>query len=75
VVQNGTSYILDLKNSQVALLEAPTSGGYLDPTIGLRYSGLHVRQGLEGHRRSCGESACERPRDLLSTGRTDYGCR
>jgi hypothetical protein len=73
VVKNGTSYILDLKNSQVALFEAPTSGGYLDPTIGLRYSGLTF--GKDWH--VVIEAAAKVPvsgrRDLLSTGRTDYG--
>lgn len=40
VVRNGTSYILDLKNSHVAIFEAPVSTGMLDPTFGLRYSGI-----------------------------------
>ncbi|MGH8238171.1 MAG: DUF3187 family protein, partial [Steroidobacteraceae bacterium] len=73
VVRNGTSYILDLKDSQVALLEAPTSGGLLDPTIGLRYSGLTFGKDW----RVVLEAAAKVPvggrRDLLSTGRTDYG--
>ena len=73
VVQNGTSYILDLKNSQVALLEAPTSGGYLDPTIGLRYSGLTLGKDWKVIVEAAAKVPVSGRRDLLSTGRTDYG--
>ena len=73
VVKNGTSYILDLKNSQVALLEAPTSGGYLDPTIGLRYSGLTFGKDWQVILEAAAKVPVSGRRDLLSTGRTDYG--
>ena len=73
VVQNGTSYILDLKNSQVALFEAPTSGGYLDPTIGLRYSGLTLGKDWQVVLEAAAKVPVSGRRDLLSTGRTDYG--
>jgi hypothetical protein len=75
VVRNGTSYILDLKNSQVTLFEAPTSGGMLDPTFGLRYSGISLGQDW----RMIVEAAAKMPvrgrEALLSTGRTDYGAQ
>jgi hypothetical protein len=73
VVKNGTSYILDLKNSQVALFEAPTSGGYLDPTIGLRYSGLTLGKDWKVILEAAAKVPVSGRRDLLSTGRTDYG--
>jgi hypothetical protein len=73
VVKNGTSYILDLKNSQVALFEAPTSGGYLDPTIGLRYSGLRFGKDWQVILEAAAKVPVSGERALLSTGRTDYG--
>jgi hypothetical protein len=73
VVRNGTSYILDLKNSQVALFEAPTSGGLLDPTIGLRYSGLRFGKNWQVILEAAAKVPVRGRRVLLSTGRTDYG--
>jgi len=73
VVKNGTSYILDLKNSQVALFEAPTSGGLLDPVIGLRYSGLTFGKDWQVIVEAAAKVPVDGRRDLLSTGRTDYG--
>ena len=73
VVRNGTSYILDLKNSQVALFEAPTSGGMLDPTFGLRYSGLNFGKDWQVIVEAAAKVPVSGRRDLLSTGRTDYG--
>ena len=73
VVRNGTSYILDLKNSQIALFEAPTSGGFLDPTIGLRYSGLTFGKDWQVILEAAAKVPVRGRRDLLSTGRSDYG--
>ena len=73
VVRNGTSYILDLKNSQVALFEAPTSGGMLDPTIGLRYSGLNFGRNWQVILEAAAKVPVRGRSDLLSTGRSDYG--
>ena len=73
VVKNGTSYILDLKNSQIALFEAPTSGGYLDPTVGMRYSGLTFGKEWQVILEAAAKVPVSGRRDLLSTGRTDYG--
>jgi hypothetical protein len=73
VVKNGTSYILDLKNSEVALFEAPTSGGLLDPTLGLRYSGLTLGKDWKIIVEAAVKVPIDGRRDLLSTGRTDYG--
>ncbi len=73
VVRNGTSYILDLKNSQVALFDAPTSGGLLDPTIGVRYSGLTFGKDWQVILEGATKVPVRGRRDLLSTGRSDYG--
>ena len=73
VVRNGTSYILDLKNSQVAIFEAPVSTGMLDPTFGLRYSGLTLGKDWKVILEAAAKVPFRGRKDLLSTGRTDYG--
>lgn len=73
VARNDVNILLDLKSMQYAAFEAPTSGGMLDPTIGLRYSGISMSE----HWQLILESAVKVPiagrRALLSTGRTDLG--
>jgi len=73
VSKNQVNLIYDLKSSQYASLGAPTDGGLLDPTIGMRYSGWT----LPGKWHLAAEVAVKVPiagrRELLSTGRTDYG--
>lgn len=71
--RNDTNVIIDLKSAQLTHFELPTNGGLLDPTIGIRYSGL--RLGSNWH--LVLESAAKIPiggrRTLLSTGRFDLG--
>lgn len=73
VTKNQVNLIYDLKSAQVAELSSPTDGGLTDPTVGLRYSGIPMpdRWNLDV------EVAVKIPlngsRELLSTGRTDYG--
>jgi hypothetical protein len=73
VARNGVNLVYDLKSASYARLgAAPSSGGVLDPTIGLRYSGLELG------RWSVSVEAAAKPalggeRALLSTGRTDIG--
>jgi hypothetical protein len=73
VARNGTHFIYDLKSTQAVLTEAPESPGFLDPTFGLRYTGIK----LPGRWRMSVETAVKVPvggeRPLLSTGRADYG--
>jgi len=73
VSKNQVNLIYDLKSSQYASLGAPTDGGLLDPTVGLRYTGWE----LPGRWHLATEVAVKVPvagrRELLSTGRTDYG--
>lgn len=73
VARDQATLVYDLKGAHTVFLEKPTDGGFTDPTIGLRYTGLQFspnwRLSLEG--------AVKIPvggkRLLLSTGRTDYG--
>lgn len=73
VTRNQVNLIYDLKSSQYTSLGRPTDGGLLDPTLGLRYTGLT----LPGKWHLATEVAVKVPiagrRELLSTGRTDYG--
>jgi Protein of unknown function (DUF3187) len=73
IERGGTNLIYDLKSSQVVLLEPPQSEGFLDPTVGLRYTGIH----LPGRWQMSAEIAVKIPLDgarpLLSTGHADYG--
>jgi len=73
IARNQATLVYDLKGAQVEFLEKPTDGGFLDPTIGARYTGW---QPLQNWRLSL-EAAVKLPvggkRLLLSTGRTDYG--
>jgi hypothetical protein len=73
VTRNQVNLLYDLKSSQYASLGAPTDGGLLDPTFGVRYTGWT----LPGKWHMATEIAVKVPvagrRELLSTGRTDYG--
>jgi len=73
VARNQSTLVYDLKGAHVVFLDKPTSGGLLDPTIGVRYSGLHLPHSW----RLSLETAVKVPvggsRLLLSTGRSDVG--
>lgn len=73
VRRNDVNLIYDLKTAQVSSFGTPTSGGFTDPTLGLRYVGI----GLPEPWNLALEAAVKIPVDgerlLLSTGRTDYG--
>jgi hypothetical protein len=73
VARNRVNLIYDLKSTRYAALSRPTDGGLLDPTFGLRYTGWS----LPGNWNLSAEFAVKVPvagrRELLSTGRTDYG--
>lgn len=73
VKRNQVNLIYDLKSTQFASLGNPTDGGLLDPTLGVRYTGWK----LPGKWHLATELAIKVPvagrRELLSTGRTDYG--
>ncbi|HUQ08733.1 MAG TPA: DUF3187 family protein [Steroidobacteraceae bacterium] len=73
VARGGTTLLYDLKGAQVVMSELPRPQGFLDPTVGLRYTGIK----LPGRWQMSAEIAAKLPLDgtrpLLSTGRTDIG--
>ena len=71
--RNDVNLILDLKSAQVAEFEAPTSGGLLDPTVGVRYSGIELFKGWDLVAEAAIKVPIQGRRDLLSTGHTDFG--
>jgi hypothetical protein len=73
IAQNGTHLIYDLKGARVVLSEAPKSPGFLDPTFGLRYSGIKLPGKWQMTVETAVKWAFDGARPLLSTGRDDYG--
>ena len=74
VARNGVNLIYDLKSASFASLGgAPTSGGLLDPTLGLRYSGIQLGRAWQLSFEGAVKLAVGGERSLLSTGRSDYG--
>jgi len=71
--RNDVNLILDLNSVQVAAFEAPTSGGMLDPTVGIRYSGIELFKGWDLVAEAAVKVPLQGQRDLLSTGHTDFG--
>ena len=75
VARNDVNLIYDLKSTEYASLgSAPSHGGLLDPTIGLRYGtalGSRWRMSVEG----AAKLALAGKRTLLSTGRSDVGAQ
>jgi hypothetical protein len=73
LARNHTSVIINLKNSQVVLLDAPKTRDFTDPIFGVRYGGIV----LPGRWQMSVDAAVKVPLDgermLFSTGRTDYG--
>lgn len=73
VRRNDVNLLYDLRSAQIAQFGTPTDGGLLDPTLGVRYTGLRLP-----HRWALAlEAAVKIPVDgtraLLSTGHFDYG--
>ena len=74
IARNGVNLIYDLKSgSESRLGGSPTSGGLLDPTIGLRYSGIPLGGSWSLSLDAAVKVAVAGERELLSTGRSDYG--
>ena len=72
--RNSVNLIYDLKSASYASLgRAPTSGGLLDPTIGLRYSGIQLGGAWQLSFEGAIKVAVDGEREMLSTGRSDYG--
>ncbi len=73
VARNDVNFIYDLKSTQYVSLRAPTSGGVLDPTFGLRYTGLQFSEKWVLSLEAAVKVPVDGRRTLLSTGRTDVG--
>lgn len=71
--RNRVRLVLDLRDVERVELGAPTRGGLLDPTLGLRYSGVRMPE----HWNLVLEGAVKIPvsgrRDFLSTGEAELG--
>lgn len=75
VARNSTNVILDLKSTQINALELPTSGGLLDPTIGVRYSGLQFGPKWQVVLETAVKVPIDGRRTVLSTGDLDVGAQ
>jgi len=73
VRRNDVNLIADLKSADMAFLSAPTSGGLLDPTIGVRYSGIQPMKGWDIVIEAAAKLALQGQRDFLSTGKSHFG--
>jgi hypothetical protein len=74
VARNGVNLIYDLKSTTYASLgRSPTGGGLLDPTIGLRCSGIQLGNAWQLSFEGAVKLALDGERRLLSTGRSDFG--
>jgi hypothetical protein len=73
VARNQVNVFMNLKGSDMVMLNAPDKQGFTDPIFGLRYSGIK----LPGRWQMSMEAAVKLPLDgerlFLSTGRSDYG--
>jgi hypothetical protein len=73
VRRNQVNLIADLANADIAVFNAPTSGGLLDPTIGIRYSSAEQVRGWNLVLEAAAKIALRGKDEFLSTGETDYG--
>ena len=71
--RNDVNLIADLNNANLQVFDAPTSGGLLDPTVGVRYSSPQQLEGWNFVLEAAAKLALQGEEDFLSTGRTDYG--
>ena len=65
--------LFDLKNAQYSNVDAQPRSGLLDPTLGLRYSGLQLPAPWSVMLEAAAKLPLGGTRDWLSTGRTDLG--
>ena len=73
LARNRAALLYDLKGAHVAFMEKPTDGGFTDPTIGFRYSGVRFSPNWVLSLEGAAKIPVAGKRLLLSTGRTDYG--
>ena len=73
VERNAVNLIADLNNASIAVFNAPTTGGLLDPTLGVRYSSAEQRRGWNFVVEAAAKLALQGEEEFLSTGKSDYG--
>ncbi len=73
VNRNDVTIFADLKSADMSFLGAPTHGGLLDPTIGVRYSAEKEVQGWNFVLEAAAKVALRGQEDFLSTGKSDFG--
>lgn len=73
VERNSVNLIADLNNADLAVFDAPTDGGLLDPTIGVRYSSPQQMKGWNFVLEAAAKLALQGEEQFLSTGKSDYG--
>jgi hypothetical protein len=73
VKRNEINLIADLRNAGIAVFDAPTTGGLLDPTIGIRYSSPEQVKGWNYVLEAAVKIAAQGREEFQSTGKTDYG--
>lgn len=73
VTRNDVNVIFDLKSAQLAMFEAPVRAGLLDPTIGVRFSGVQPFENWNLVLEMAAKLPLQGRHVFLSTGRTDFG--
>ena len=71
--RNDVTLFADLKSANLSFIGAPTHGGLLDPTIGIRYSGDRQMKGWDVVVEVAAKVAFRGEENFLSTGKSDYG--
>ncbi|HWN06074.1 MAG TPA: DUF3187 family protein [Steroidobacteraceae bacterium] len=73
VEKDAVNLIADLNTADIAVFGAPTTGGLLDPTIGVRYSSPQQLKGWNYVVEAAAKLALQGEEEFLSTGKSDYG--
>jgi len=73
VRRNDVNLVADFRSADIAVFNAPTNGGLLDPTIGIRYSAARRDSGWNLVVEAAAKLALQGREEFLSTGETDYG--
>jgi hypothetical protein len=73
VERNAVNLIADLNNADIGVFDAPTTGGMLDPTVGIRYSSPQQMKGWHIVVEAAAKVAWRGEKEFLSTGDSDYG--
>jgi len=73
VRQGQINVFLDLKSQQYAALDAPARSGLLDPTLGVRYTGIALAPPWQLVLEAETKIPLQGEREWLSTGRVDAG--